>query len=342
MTARTEAAYVPASIMDRERSLVPGVLAALRARWRLVLAVPLLSALIGLGLLYLRPNYYTSHAAFIPASRQNTTGLGNLAELAAVAGMSGAMSANPSSPQFYEQLLSTRPIIYGVLAARYQKPARGYDVAAKGDSVPLYELLSDADQTREERLAEAAEELSRKGMATGLDRRTGIVTIDVTLNDPVLAARTASEFIHQVESFNVNTLQTQAHARRVFTQARAQEAANALDAAQDALRRFLQENRQFRDAPTLVFEEDRLRRQVTVNQDLYLSLRRDLDNARIREVDDTPTITVIEPPVVPVKKSGPRRLVIALVIGLLTFAGVSVAVVVADLRRRGSPMLGIR
>ena len=56
-----------------------------------------------------------------------------------------------------------------------------------------------------------------------------------------------------------------------------------------------------------MFEEGRLRRQVEVRQELYLTLRREYETARIEEVNDTPVITVIDSALVPQRKSRPNR-----------------------------------
>ena len=77
--------------------------------------------------------------------------------------------------------------------------------------------------------------------------------------------------------------------------------------AEEALKRFYQANRSWQQSPQLTFEEGELRRQVDLRQELYRSLRREYETARIEEVNDTPVITVIDAAVVPQRKSGPSR-----------------------------------
>jgi uncharacterized protein involved in exopolysaccharide biosynthesis len=174
----------------------------------------------------------------------------------------------------------------------------------------------------------------RKGFATGLDRRTGIVCVSVTLDDAVLASQVAQEFVRQVGLFNRNTLQTQARARRVFAQSQAEQSGRELQSAENAMQQFLQSNRQWRESPSLSFEQEKLQRQVTLNQDLYLSLRHELDQARLAEVDDTPTITVIEPALIPVRKSGPHRLLSVLIITVVATLVTAASIAAWDLRGR--------
>ena len=85
--------------------------------------------------------------------------------------------------------------------------------------------------------------------------------------------------------------------------------------AETAVRNFYERNRGWQEAPALVFEEAQLRRQVTVSQEVYLTLRREFETARIEEVNDTPVITVIDRAVAPQRKSWPKVGILA-VLGL--------------------------
>jgi uncharacterized protein involved in exopolysaccharide biosynthesis len=146
-----------------------------------------------------------------------------------------------------------------------------------------------------------------KDVSVDADIRTGIVTLTYEHSAPTLAAAVAMAFVQELERFNRVTRQSQAGARRRFTEARVAEASRDLQAAEDSLRTFLTHNRQFAGSPGLQFEHGRLQRALSVQQELYLQLRRELDAARIAEVDDLPAITIVEPPIVPQRKSGPAR-----------------------------------
>jgi uncharacterized protein involved in exopolysaccharide biosynthesis len=71
---------------------------------------------------------------------------------------------------------------------------------------------------------------------------------------------------------------------------------------------FVERNRLYAQSPSLQFEYTRLERAYTIQSELYLELRRQLDAARIAEVDDVPTLTTIESAIPPARKSGPHRL----------------------------------
>jgi hypothetical protein len=87
----------------------------------------------------------------------------------------------------------------------------------------------------------------------------------------------------------------------------------------DKLRTFLQHNRQG-NSPELKFEQSRLEREVGPNQQVVTSLAQSYEEVRIREVRNTPVITVIEPPTL-ATSADPRNRTTRAVIGLL-LAGV--------------------
>ncbi|HEX5830509.1 MAG TPA: hypothetical protein VFY16_05970, partial [Gemmatimonadaceae bacterium] len=81
-----------------------------------------------------------------------------------------------------------------------------------------------------------------------------------------------------------------------------------LRAAEDRLQAFLQRNRVYRSSPELVFEFERLDREASVRQQLVASLTQAYEQAKIDEVRDTPVITMVERPEIPVRAD--RRLLL--------------------------------
>ncbi|MBM3317928.1 MAG: hypothetical protein FJY75_08740 [Candidatus Eisenbacteria bacterium] len=78
--------------------------------------------------------------------------------------------------------------------------------------------------------------------------------------------------------------------------------------------------------PELSMEFLRLYREVEIQQALYALLVEMHEQHRIQEVRDTPTIQLLDPPVVPLEKARPRRALIVVLATLIAFlAGVGAA-----------------
>jgi uncharacterized protein involved in exopolysaccharide biosynthesis len=84
--------------------------------------------------------------------------------------------------------------------------------------------------------------------------------------------------------------------------------------------------------PALQTELQRLIRDAKVQEQLYLLLTAELEQARIRETMDTPTVQVLDRAVPPERQSRPRRMLLTAAAGLIAFAGC-----VVWLALRGSP-----
>jgi uncharacterized protein involved in exopolysaccharide biosynthesis len=271
---------------------------------------------------FLLPKSWTAEVGFVPeasSSFELPTGIGALAgEL----GFSLPTADPMSSPDFYAAVMESRSLLERTLRTRFPVPGV---TGAGADSALLIDILEiDKDPPRE-RIENGVEWL-RDNSSAKVDNATGTIGFSVELPDPDLAAAVASHMVGLLNDFNQRTRNLRARERRKFAEARTNEAQKDLETAEDSLRGFLSRNRQFEFTPQLLFERNRLERQVTLRQEVYQTLRREFEIARIEEVNDTPVLTVVDPPVAPAFPSSPRRFrmaLVAVVLGLLV--GVSLA-----------------
>jgi uncharacterized protein involved in exopolysaccharide biosynthesis len=80
-------------------------------------------------------------------------------------------------------------------------------------------------------------------------------------------------------------------------------------------------NRRIATLPRLQNDIVRLTRDQKIQEQLYLLLTAELEQSRIRETMDTPTVQVLDPAVPPERHSRPRRIIVALAAGVLALAG---------------------
>ena len=131
-----------------------------------------------------------------------------------------------------------------------------------------------------------------------------------------MSAQIVQRLLDIVNTFNLESRQTQAQAERRFEEDRLAQARQELRDSEDRMQLFLQSNRDFQNSPQLQFEQGRLQRDLTVRQQVVLSLAQSYEQARIAEVRNTPVITVVEHPAPPVLPD-PRRLLLKGLLGLV-------------------------
>lgn len=284
--------------------------AAMLERARLTLGVPAAAVILTIGASLLMETRWTSNASFVPETRNMPALNPAILGLASQFGVSlGGQAAQ--SPQFYAEVLRSREILEDVLETRFAVPG------ADGDSATLLDLLRVRGRTPEKRLEAGVRRLNDR-LKVSVNIRTSIVSFGVETPDPRLSHAVAARLLSLLNEFNLQRRQSQARERRRFAEQRTAAADSALRVAENRMRDFYLTNRRWEESPTLTFEEARLRRELTLRQELQLTLARELETARIEEVNDTPVITVIDPPDIPQRKSRPKRrtlAILALVVG---------------------------
>lgn len=299
----------PRAMVARDATLLDLVTVLLR-HWRVVVIAPLTTSLAAAGASLLMPPTYAATVSFLPeAGPANRLPAG----LAGIAGQFGISfgGEGAQSPRFYADVLKSRSVLERALVSSYPVPPR----AGTPDSARLLDLLEIEGHGAADSLSSGVQALRRR-LTTQVDIQTGVVRLSVSVNDPALAAAIANRFIEYLNDFNTQTRQSQARERRKFVEQRAAAAEVELGRAEEELRTFYDRNRTWQQSPQLRFEEGRLRRQVDLRQEVYLTLRREYETARIQEVNDAPVITVIEQAVAPQQRSRPRRKVMV-VLGFL-------------------------
>jgi uncharacterized protein involved in exopolysaccharide biosynthesis len=268
-------------------------------------------------LLIRRPTYSTSFT-FLPKAPDEQSVAG-LASLAGQFGISlGNVGKNEQSPQFYADLLSTRRILGPIAEDRF---AVDSDSTAR---VPLREFLEISDGPAPVVTEKTLQKLQRDVVSTSVAARTtGVVTVNVRTHSPYVSLAIAERLLNGLTEFNLVTRQSQAREERRFTEGRLDDARVALRAAEDEFQRFLVNNRQT-DFPALLFQRDRLQREVTLRQEIVTSLAQKYEENRIREVRDTPVITVIEIPIL-APRSDPRMRAVILILGTMAAFALALA-----------------
>jgi len=297
------------------------LLAGIVSRWRTVTSITVGVVLMGSVLALVLPPSYRSSASFVTTEAQVRLpqALNNLADGAGLGGVAQELglggSRNPSeSPAFYFQLLRSRELLTRLLLSQFPDPRPPEPT----DSVTLLDLTSVRSSTRERALERGVKRL-RRTMRVSFDVKTNLVDVEVEARWPELSAAIANRAMELVSAFNKEQRVSRAQALRAFLEERVVTAQAELRAAENALRAFYEKNRSWQNSPGLVVDERRLRRQVETVSELYLSLRREYESARIDEVNTTPVITIVDRAVPPQRPYWPRWGVLLVVTGALGF-----------------------
>ncbi len=300
-------------------------LAGVVNRWRLVALTAAGITIVALIATLIIPPVYRSHASFVANSSSQSklpSGTSGSPISGLISQFGGSLGGDPSeSPNFYLQLLVSRELLTRLLASKFPDPRT--EVAT--DSARLIDILKLNSKEPQRRM-----ELAVKNMISsvhgGLDPKTNLVWFSTDARYPELSSQISNRLIALVSAFNRETRVSRAKSKRMFLEGRMDSAKVELQLAEARLRFFYEQNRGLLSAPSLKFEEQRLKRDVDVDSDLYLNLQGQLEVARIDEINDAALITVIDTAVVPRKAQWPRYGAITMTgVGLGLLAGFLIA-----------------
>jgi uncharacterized protein involved in exopolysaccharide biosynthesis len=288
------------------------VVALVISRWRVVALWLALGSAAGVAAAFLIPSVYVADASFQPEDPNSSLGgLGGRSLAGLASQLAGGGIGGGANPQFFADLVSSRVILRRLAASSFPSP----------DGVkPLAEIYGLGKLQGEERLQRTERVLTKK-LSGSLNFRTGVVSFQVQANTPAMAYALAESTLAALNDFNVRMRQSRAAAQRRFAEERVAEARQALADAEDRTLSFQLQNRDV-SAPGLQLTLQRLKRQEDLALTFYNEMRTNLEQTRLQEVRDTPALTIIDAPQIPVQRAWPRRSLVAIVGAL---AGVAIA-----------------
>lgn len=327
----------PHGYRDDDISLFALLGGILRHRWAIVGITALVTAVVVIHTVVTFTPTYTADAAFMPQGARDS-GSGGLRSLAGQFGVTVPGDGGSDSPEFYADLLGSRTILGPLVSDTFTVGSLGGGGERRGT---LAELLEVDGRSPEAVRLNTLEWLRDEAVSRRSELATGKVSFSVSTPWPQLSAELAERLLRQVNDFNLQNRQSQAAAERTFIEGRLDETRRELEEAEGALRRFLEANRQFSSSPELVFEHDRLQREVALRQSVVSALSQSFEEARISEVRNLPVITILESPEVPIRHDGrglALRGVLALFLGAMLGVGYAfVRELQTSARKSGDP-----
>lgn len=279
----------------------------LRHRWRIARWM-VAGGLVAAVLVVFRPALYVASASFVSQGAPDASRTG-LASLASQFGVSLPTTNQSLSPEVYARLLKSRVLLQSIAQDTFAIQE------ARGRPRPFLDLFEIQGGNAAERLDKGVR-LLNKIVVVDVAKPTGVVEIAVSTKWRSVSLAIADDIINGVNAYNERTRQSQASAERKFVEGRLTVAATDLRDAEDRLEQFLRTNRELGGSAELTIQRERLQRNVGLRQQVFTSLSQLYEEARIREVRDTPVITVLEPPSAPAEPASRGRAV-RILVGLL-------------------------
>ena len=286
-----------------------------RRRWLWIVGTALLFSSAGLvGGLRSRSAWWVQ-ASFTPVTEQA------MAQASTRAGMAVRPRAD-ETPQYFATLLQSRGVLGAVAAGEYSIPS---STGAGAVWLPTHYGIDAPDSSLAIRAAVGV--LSRS-LQVLPNASSGMVAVRFEAPAPDLARAVAGALLHVTDSVAGAIWRREARAEQDFLRARANEARRAVVAAESALVRFDESNRQFARLGPLGLRRRALEAEVTWQAREYLRLEAGYADARLRASRVLPTVQVVDPPTEPRRTGSPVAAVLLVTTVAGLFAGIIAALTV--------------
>lgn len=270
-------------------------------------AILFTSVVVGVVVSVLWPPAYLGSATLSPAP-QDREGPNLSGALASIGGQLGLSLGGSATVQlrFYPRLVHSSWFLTRLAQTQVRPDTTLIEVLTR-------EPMPHDTAERQRRMDEVTRRLAKR-VHVALDDRANVFSIEVRMPSRAVAEAAITHAVELLTEFDTNVRRSRASVYRRFVDERADSARRNLAAAEDSLTSFLARNRTYEQSPELRLAYQRLDRRVALRQEVYITLTRALEQARLDESRDAPVLTVVDPPRVQWQRIEPRRRQIVLIV----------------------------
>ena len=288
------------------------------------------------------PNYYKCTVMLAPelsGGNKSTSGLASLASSFGLNLGSANSGMDAILPTFYPDLMNSvtfRASLFPIKIHREDEmeTMSYYDYLKDGQKAPwwsqatkaVFSLFTATPEEADDKLntfkltkeQSAVVETIGKKVVCDVDKKTMVITIDVTDQDPLICATMADSVRVRLQDFITDYRTSKARVDLDYTRKLYAEAKAKYDQARSKYATYA-------DANQRVFlervrsEQSELQTELQLAQTAYTQIASRLQLAEAKVQEETPAFTILQPATVPIKKVGPKRSIICIIILFLTF-----------------------
>ena len=163
-------------------------------------------------------------------------------------------------------------------------------------------------------------EAIKKSMSATVDKKTGITTITVTLQDPLVAATVADSVVRKLQDYVTDYRTRKAIDDCAYWEKLYTERQSEYYTAQQKYAAYVDENKGLYTQKSKV-EGDRLQNDMNLAYQVYSQTAQQLQLTRGKIQEAKPVFAVVNPATVPIKAASPKKLMILVGFVFLAFCG---------------------
>ncbi len=320
---------------------------------KLLLKVAGIAAIVGVIIALGTPKTYTANVTLAPESgKSGGGGLSGIASMLGVGGLSMSSDADAFNVTLYPDVVSSTPFIIDLLDTKVKQLESENDTTLAGYlkegtsssligtivSLPfkaigaVMSIFSSNDDEEDNnrginpfQLTKEQDKIVnglRKLVVANVDKKTGVTSISVTMQDPLVCAIVADTVVTKLQEFITGYRVNKAQEDCKYWEQLHEERKNDYYEKQQNYARYTDGNQGI-SRESVKIEQARLENEMNLAYQVYSQVATQLQMARAKVQEAKPVFAVVEPATVPLSPSGTSRKMILIGIVFLAVAGAS-------------------
>ena len=338
------------------------IVALFRLLWnkrKLIIRNCVIGGVLAIIVAFSIPKEYTSTVVLAPEFVSGTKLSDGFSSLASMAGIDiSAISKSQDAlyPELYPQIVSSTPFLcdlmslqleskdgelrtnmYRYLNKHQKMPWWNYIIAVPVGVVRRIAGLEEGDtimpidgaemnMTRRQFLT--IKSLGKK-IDVNVDKGNFVITINVTMQDPKISAFVANIVADKLQQSIGEYRSAKARKDMQYVGNLYTEAQQKYFTAQKDYADFVQQHQRIVDMQYQI-EQDRLENEKELAFNVYMQMAQNYEMAKAKIQEETPVCVVMQPAIIPIKASSPKKIMIGLLFVFLAFFGTSSWVIVKN------------
>jgi len=318
--------YASPSIYEEDTISLSDILLTLAEQLKVIVLTTFISVFLTFTYVQFiqQPQYVSWATVLLPEKKAGN--LGGLAGLASQFGVNvptGA-SADLSSPSLFPELLRSRTFAEKILDKKFYTKKFGKNLSL----LAILTHGNDPPEFGRDTLVTSALKALGEILEFDQDPTSTFSVIKVTASEPVFAKELAEVTLAELEALNRFYKSQTVNEKTNFIANRISSVEKDLELSETSLKEFNERNRQI-SSPALQLEQGRLGRDVEIQKGIYLTLKQQLELAKIEEVQEASIVQVLDTPQVPL---GPTNIKLKRSVLLAGILGIGLGIMIGFVR----------
>lgn len=307
--------------------------------WRFIAVCTFLAAVLGVGVALMQKRTYTVNVTLAPES-QSKSGGGSLGGLASLVGLSGANLSGGSDalnitlfPEISQSTLFLTQL-FDVEVTPYVSPVQLKKGAKPAVPISLFQYIKDVEDSgliqrikdslfgtpddmepdtlniaqlsKQQRLVVGA---LQKAVSADVDKKSGIVTIGVTMDDPWIATTLADTVCTRLQNYVIAYRTKKTQEDLTYYETLAEEAKDKMVKAQAAYARSVDYDRSV-ILQSVSSAKERLQQEAQLASEIYSQMAQQVEMAKAKLQEEKPVFAVVEAATMPQYPNNSRKKVV--------------------------------